>query len=178
MKNQTNGLGTRREQRLILPSDAAHKAGAEKYEKTASYQKLYQRKWLARNTRVNGSLSNEKFAELEARAKAADRKPFWQLWAESQAYLKGQRLLSLEEAENQRLIISELRRIGNNINQLARLGHLEARKHGGLRATQGDRIGAETLRQFTRLERLVTKFADGMKISVSLENDREARNDH
>lgn len=178
MKEQDNGVRKSQSQRLILPSEEAYRAELAKVEKDSQYQKSYWPKWIKRNKRVNGSLPNKEYYELEARAEASGRKPFWQLWAESRAYLRGERLATLDEAENQRLMVSELRHIGNNINQLARLGHIEARKHGGLKAVDGDQIGAKTLAQFTRLEQLVTRFADGLKISVSLKNDSEARDDH
>ena len=178
MEDQNIGVGKTQSQRLILPSEKAHRAAVAKVEKDSKYQRNYWPEWIKRNKRVNGSLPNKEYIELETRAEASGRKPFWQLWAESRAYLSGERLATLDEAENQRLIVSEMRRIGNNINQLARLGHIEARKHGGLKATNGDRIGVEALRQFTRLEQLVTRFADGMNISVSLKNDSEVQDDH
>ncbi len=59
-----------------------------------------------------------------------------------------------------------MRRIGNKINQLARLGHIQARKHGGLGSSGGDHIGVEAMRQLERLEAKVARFDDGVTIRI------------
>ncbi|SNZ20092.1 mobilisation protein (MobC) [Cohaesibacter gelatinilyticus] len=161
-------------QGLRLSSDAAHQKELAKEANRTRYRRDYWQKWNKRKKRVFGTITNAEFADLQARAEISGRSVWGQVWAEACAYRRSERVLTLDEMEQQRLLVSELRRIGNNVNQLARLGHIEARKHGGLQAPSGDRIGAEALRQFTRLEKLITRFADGTTISVSLAGNQEA----
>ncbi len=85
--------------------------------------------------------------------------------AEAKAYQNGQIQANGEIAEQQRALIGELRRIGNNLNQLARLGHIQSRKHGHLNQ-KGNRVGDEAMGQLSRLEAAVAKFDDGVTISV------------
>ncbi len=58
-----------------------------------------------------------------------------------------------------------MRRIGNNLNQLARLGHIQNRKHGGIKSSD-DAIAAEAMQQLAKLEAAVSKFDDGVTIRV------------
>ncbi len=62
-------------------------------------------------------------------------------------------------------LIAELRRIGNNLNQLARLGHIQNRKHGGTKPSD-NAITAEAMQQLAKLEAVVTKFDDGVTFRV------------
>ncbi len=179
MKDPQTGIGQTLSQGLRLSSDATHQKELAKEANRTRYRRDYWQKWNKRKKRVFGTITNAEFSELQARAETSGRSIWGQVWAEACAYRRGERVLTLDEMEQQRLLVSELRRIGNNINQLARLGHIEARKHGGLQAPTGDHIGAEALRQFTRLEKLITRFADGTTISVSLAGNQEAVcNDH
>lgn len=173
MKVPNTGIGRAASCGLQLPSEEDLRKRLEQEATKTRKRRKYWQDYKSRMRRVFGTISPKDHEDLLDRAENSGRPPFQQLWAESQAYLRGERVLTLNEAEQKRLMVSEMRRIGNNINQLAKLGHIEARKHGGLTATSGDRIGTEVLRQFTRLERLVTKFADGTTISVSLSENQD-----
>lgn len=85
-----------------------------------------------------------------------------QVWAEAQAYENQCNLATGEIAALQQELVNELRRIGNNLNQLARLGHIHNRKHGVLSMPDSG-IAAQTMRQLAELEEAVAKFDDGMK---------------
>lgn len=98
----------------------------------------------------------------------------WSIWAPSWAapwgrnrmwageYRSGVVLAPTDILLTQDNLVGELRRIGNNINQLAKLGHIHAKKSGGIGASSDDRIGQECLRQFERLERAVLKFENAI----------------
>ncbi len=95
----------------------------------------------------------------------AGRSVWGQVWSEAQAYRNGQNLANGEVADQQRQLIAELRRIGNNLNQLARLGHIQNRKHGGIKPSD-DAITTEAMLQLAKLEVAVTKFDDVVTIRV------------
>ena len=99
------------------------------------------------------------------RADDAGRSVWGQVWAEAQAYQRGLALASGEVADQQRQLISELRRIGNNLNQLARLGHVQSRKHSVLNPSP-DTITSQTMAELAELEAAVAKFDDGVPIRV------------
>lgn len=54
-------------------------------------------------------------------------------------------------------------------NQLARLGHVQVRKHGGLGAQPNNSIGTEEMRQLEKLEAKVARFDDRITIRVRTE---------
>lgn len=152
---------------LCLSSDAQFERERLEAEAQALRQKAYYAEWKARHERVSGSLGKEIYAEVKKRADCHGRKVWAQIWFESQAYVKSKIVPTARMEEQQRQLIAELRHIGNNINQLAKLGHIEARKHGGLGVRGNDRIGAEALRQFSRLEKVVARFDDQITITIS-----------
>ena len=120
--------------------------------------------------RIFGTVTPEEYAAVKERAEEACRSVWGQVWAEAQAYRNGQILASGEVAEQQRQLIAELRRIGNNLNQLAKLGHIQARKDGDFSVITGGSHAVETLRHIKRLEAAVARFDDGISITVRPEH--------
>lgn len=159
MDRQHGGLGLPRQGVLRLSSEeAAQREKAQEAER-AAYRRSYWQKYAKRVKRVFGVLTLEEHADAKARAEEHGRSIWAQIWAESLAYRRGQVLPTPEIEDHQRQLIAELRRIGNNINQLAKLGHLKARRGGGIEARPGDQVGEEILRQMAALESAVARFS-------------------
>ena len=162
MGKDTDGIGKALVDGLRLSSDEQFEREKRKEAERAAYRRKYWQGYTKRVKRVFGTITLQEYEELQKRAEAGGRSVWGQVWAESCAYRDETIVPTQEIAEQQRLLISELRRIGNNINQLAKIGHIEARKHGGLGTRADDHIGAETLRQFARLEAVVTRFGQAL----------------
>lgn len=85
-------------------------------QKRRYYHETFQQK----KRRVHGTLDRSEYDELAKRAEAEGRSPWQQLLAESRAYQSGMYVPSAQvENELQRLNV-ECRRIGNNLNQMAK----------------------------------------------------------
>lgn len=185
MNNSKDGFGarllngfnsSRQPQRLVISSDATHEQNVRDEEKRTQYRRQYWQRYSKRIKRVFGSLTPNEYEAVSERAEAHGKKVFEQIWAESLAYCDGRILPTVELAEQQHILIQELRKIGNNINQLARLGHVQAKRGEGLVVVDvDDNIGVETLRQFRRLEHAITKFSDTSHAHL---NDVTMRQDH
>ncbi len=166
MTSKPDGIGRTLSGGLRLSSDEAfEQAKAAERERTA-YRRQYWRKYSRRVRRIFGTVTPEEYAVVAARAgMTQDGEPsVWrQIWLESRAYVSGEPLPTAEIAEQQRVLIAELRRIGNNINQLARLGHVQATRDGELTTVSKDGLGVETIRQFERLEARVARFETSLR---------------
>ncbi len=161
MTSEPNGIGRALFGGLRLSSDEALQRAKEAEAERSDYRRRYWQKYSKRVRRVFGTITPEEYAEVAARAVAVQggEPSVWrQIWLESRAYIEQSELPTSEIAEQQSVLISELRRIGNNINQLARLGHVQASRARGLTALADDRLGIEALRQFERLEQKVARF--------------------
>lgn len=165
MTSKSSGIGRVLSQSLQLSSDETHEREKAEEADRAAYRRTYWQGYAKKVKRIFGTVTPAEYVAVKARAGEAGRSVWGQVWAESQAYHDGRNLASGEVADQQRQLISELRRIGNNLNQLARLGHIQARKHVGIRATP-DAITTETMQQLTLLEEAVAKFDDGITIHV------------
>lgn len=159
MDRQHSGLGGALAGGLRLSSDEARLREQTKEAERATYRRQYWQKYAKKVRRVFGTLTLQEHAEAKARAEAAERTVWVQIWAEACAYRNGDFLATPEIEAQQQQLINELRRIGNNLNQLARLGHIEARKSGGVMAPENDRIGCETLKLLTAMEVAVARFS-------------------
>jgi wobble nucleotide-excising tRNase len=96
------------------------------------------------------TLNPEEYAEFEARAREGKRKVWQQIVAEAQAYAIGRELPSTDTETEIRHLRSELRRIGNNINQIAR------------QMNRGRGLDADELRaDFAELERIIMDYVEG-----------------
>ncbi len=165
-----SGIGKVLSGALRLSSDEQFERDQAKEADRAQYRRNYWQDYSKRVKRVFGTLKACEYAAAKERADDNGRSVWGQIWAEACAYRAGTVLPTPVIAEQQRHLIAELRRIGNNINQLAKLGHIEARKHGSLAPRDDDRIGQETLRQFSRLESIVARFDDNIEITVQADH--------
>ena len=166
MTSQSSGIGRVLSQNLHLSSDATHaREKAEEVER-AAYRRTYWQGYTKKIKRIFGTVTPTEYEAVKLRADDAGRSVWGQVWAEAQAYHRGMALASGEVAEQQRQLISELRCIGNNLNQLARLGHVQSRKHSGLNPSP-DNITSQTMAELAELEAVVAKFDDGVTIRVS-----------
>jgi len=131
----------------------------------ASYRRTYWQGYAKKVKRIFGTVTPCEYDALKQRSDDAGRSVWGQIWAESQAYRAECILATGEIADQQRELVTELRRIGNNLNQLARLGHIQNRKSGTLKTSEGS-LETEAMQQLARLEEVVTKFDDGVTIRV------------
>ena len=99
------------------PPDTPDEARAEKMR---AYRKAYWQRFRKTRKRVYGTLSAQQYAALEERALAARRAVWTQLLAESESYAAGEYLPTREVETLLSELVAQLRRIGNNLNQLAR----------------------------------------------------------
>lgn len=165
MTSEVNGIGQTLSQSLRLSADETHEREKAEEAKRASYRREYWQGYAKKVKRIFGTVTPEDYKAVQLRSEEAGRSVWGQVWAESQAYWKSQPLATGAIAEQQRELVTELRRIGNNLNQLARLGHIQNRKAGMLQASNGS-LEAEAMQQLARLEDVVTKFDDGVTIRV------------
>lgn len=166
MTSEPNGIGRALSGGLRLSADATFEREKATEAERADYRRRYWQKYSKRVRRVFGTVTPDEYAAIAARASTTqDGEPsVWrQIWLESRAYVSGQSLPTGEIADQQRELLAELRRIGNNINQLARLGHVRAARDGGLTATPNDGLGVEAIRQFERLEAKIAQFETNFK---------------
>lgn len=165
MTTQTSGVGRVLSQSLHLSSDATHAREKAEEAERAAYRRTYWQGYTKKIKRIFGTVTPAEYEAVKLRADDAGRSVWGQVWAEAQAYQQGLALASGEIADQQRQLISELRRIGNNLNQLARLGHVQSRKHSGLNPSP-DTITSQTMAELAELEAAVAKFDDGVTIRV------------
>lgn len=168
MTSQSSGIGQALSQSLHLSSDETHEREKAEEAGRAAYRRKYWQGYAKKVKRIFGTVTPAEYAAVKSRADETGRSVWGQVWAEAQAYHLGRKLASGEIADQQRQLIAELRRIGNNLNQLARLGHIQNRKHGGIKPSD-ETITAEAMQQLSDLEAVVAKFDDGITIHVHQE---------
>ena len=169
MTPKPTGIGKALKDGLRLSSDATFERDKVAEAGRAQYRRKYWQGYAKRVKRIFGTVTRAEYDAAKERADAAGRSVWGQVWAEATAYREQTVVPTNEIAGQQRELIAELRRIGNNINQLAKLGHVQARKHGGLGAQPSNPIGTEAMRQFEKLEAKVARFNDGITIRVRAE---------
>lgn len=169
MNNQRSDVGRTLANALHLSSQETHDRDKAAEAGRAQYRRKYWQGYARRVKRIFGTVTRTEYDAVKERADAAVRSVWGQVWAEAAAYREQTLVSTSEIADQQRELIAELRRIGNNINQLAKLGHVQARKHGGLGAQPSSPIGTEAMRQFDKLEAKVARFDDGITIRVRAE---------
>ena len=168
MNNPTSGVGRALAEGLRLSSDEAFEQEKAREASKAAYRRSYWQGYAKRVKRVFGTVSMEEFEAAKGRAEASGRTVWGQIWAESLAYREQRQLLSPEVEKNQQQLISELRHIGNNLNQLAKQGHVANRRHGGLGNASLDEAAAA---QMEELERLIVKFTVRLRPPTSHNED-------
>jgi len=99
---------------------ASDKDSAHRTEQKRLYRQRYWERFQKTRKRVYGTLTSEEYAEIELRAEEAGRAVWTQIHAEAKAYAKGEFLPSKDLDEQIMELIVQLRRIGNNVNQITR----------------------------------------------------------
>ena len=134
--------------RLTPASDAAIER--DRLERETRYRRDYWQRYKDTHKRVFGTLTKAQHAQIKAVADANDRPVWTQIWAESCAYRNAEFLPSTEIMARQDRLIAELRRIGNNLNQLAARGHVQ-NLPDGTRALASQMLALEQqIQDFTR----------------------------
>lgn len=175
MAENTTGNISPSNQRLHVSSEEELRQSIEDERQKAQYRRTYWQGYANRVKRIFGTVTRAEYEAAKQRADDAGRSVWGQVWAEATAYREERILATGEIADQQRELIGELRRIGNNINQLARLGHVQERKHGGLGGANSNPIAVEAMRQLERLEAKITLFDDGIRIRVRQADDPATR---
>lgn len=134
--------------RLTPDSDAAIER--DRLERETRYRRDYWQKYKDTHKRVFGTLTKAQHAQIKAVADANDRPVWTQIWAESCAYRKAEFLPSTEIMARQDRLIAELRRIGNNLNQLAAQGHVQNLPDGTRAVASQMRALEQQIQDFTR----------------------------
>ena len=110
-------------------------------------RKRYQDRVRKTHKRVYGTLTNDEYAQFQQRAEEARRAVWTQIQKEAEAYARGE-YLPPQQAENRIAeLVLQLRRIGNNLNQIARQLN-----------TNGEFENPEFLQQFRELENAFHNF--------------------
>ena len=138
--------------RLHLSTPAEIERAKEEEAQRAAKRRKYWQDYKDRVKRVFGTLPPDEHATWKAEAEANDRSLWDHIISQARAY-RQQTIVPTQQIEaQQRQLIMELRRVGNNLNQLARLAHIKAHQQGGLKAPVDDLIGREVMRNLERWE--------------------------
>lgn len=106
----------------LSPPNEAQRAEA-KEAKAVAYRRQYWQQYKQDHKRVYGTLSLSEYEAVKAVAEQNDRAVWEQIWAESKAYRRQEYLPTKQLSQEINTLYVELRRIGNNLNQIAALGH-------------------------------------------------------
>ncbi len=147
-----------RDRRLYISTPTQQANERNKAEQRTQYNRSYWQKYKTRMGRVYGTIAITEYKTWEALAKACGRSVFGQIINDARAYRAGVIIAPKDILNAQDNMVGEIRSIGNNLNQLAKLGHIRANKHGGLTCDQDDDIGREVLLLLSKLENRVTFF--------------------
>ncbi len=134
---------------LELPPEDKAKLDAEREAHLVTYRRKYWQHYKAKHRRVYGTLSKSEFADIKAIADYNGRSVWEQIWQESCAYRHHQYLPTTELNKQIEGLYAELRRIGNNLNQIAR-------NHNSGKVT--DPYLIQTSQQIAHLEETVSQF--------------------
>ena len=127
-------------------------------EKLTQYRRNYWQGYKNKIRRVFGTLNIPDYNFWENRAKHYDRTVWGEIYACACAYVKNTILAYPDILNAQTALQTDLRRIGNNINQAVRLGHIKAHHDGTLYAVHDNEIGQAVLNQLHKLEARITLF--------------------
>ena len=147
-----------RDRRLYISTPAQQAKERSKAEERTQYSRQYWQKYKQHVRRVFGNLSIPEGNAWEALARACGRTLWGQIINDARAYRAGIIIAPKDILNAQDNILGEIRSFGNNLNQLAKLGHIRANKHGGLTCNPNDDIGREALRILSQLEERVSVF--------------------
>ncbi len=135
---------------LQLSPDSQRSIEAERMARETKYRRAYWQKYKETHVRVFGTLTKAQHNQIKSIADANDRPVWTQIWAESCAYRRAEFLAAPEIMARQDRMIAELRRIGNNLNQLAKLGHVRALPQGAASVEAEMEALEEMISDFTR----------------------------
>lgn len=121
--------------------------GTSRSDKMREYRRDYWDRFKKTRKRVFGTLTSEEYAEFERRADEAGRAVWSQIHAEAEAYARGEYLPPKNVEEQCSELIAQLRRVGNNVNQIARAVN-----------TDGSFDAADYVRNLEELEALIQDF--------------------
>ena len=127
-----------------------HCVSERRHERRNAYMRDYMRAYRQSAHAVNASLSDEEYRRLAREAKALGRKPTTCFREAAFAYFDRRTLLPKSYEENIADAIGEIRRVGNNLNQLAH--HANTRRRATHREVQ------EARQHLAALEAAVTRL--------------------
>lgn len=116
-------------------------------ERMRVYRQRYWERFHETRRRVYGTVTAEEYANLERRAAEAGRAVWSQVHAEAEAYARGEYLPPKDIEARITELLGQLRRIGNNVNQIARAMYQE-----------GDIDQPEFLQNLEELETVIREF--------------------
>lgn len=105
------------------PDDNDEDCDAEK----RLYHQQYWSQYSQTRKRVTGMLTSGEYAKIEQRAEDAGRKVWSQIHAEAEAYTRKEYLPPKDVEEQISELIVQFRRLGNNVNQIARTLNTDGR---------------------------------------------------
>jgi len=121
--------------------------GTSRSEKMRAYRREYWDRFKKTRKRIYGTLTTEQYAEIERRAEEAGRAVWTQIHAEAEAYVRGEQLPPKAIEEQFSELIAQLRRVGNNVNQIAKAVN-----------TDGSFDAPDYVRNLEELEALIHDF--------------------
>jgi len=117
--------------------------------------------------RVFGTVSPREYARWKSIADQHGRTVWNQIYTCACAYLSKQTVVRSDVLDMQNTLAADLRRIGNNLNQAVKLGHIKARNDGRLYAEPNDQVGQAVLSAFKSLEQRVCQFEADITLNTS-----------
>ena len=158
MKKPAAPLPIIKDRKLYSSTPAQQAEEKNKAQKLTQYRRDYWQGYKARVRRVYGTIKPAEYNAIKELSDANNISVWEQLVSDARAYRAGVILAPKDILLAQDNLVGELRRIGNNINQLTRLGHIQAKKNGRLEHPVDDKVGIEALRQLESLEQSICVF--------------------
>ncbi len=135
---------------LQLTPDSEAAIERDRLERETRYRRAYWQRYKESHVRVFGTLTKAQHAQIKSVADASDRPVWTQIWAESCAYRKAEFLPTSEIMARQDRMIAEMRRIGNNLNQLAAQGHVQQLQQSSQDVAAQMQMLEQSILNFTR----------------------------
>ena len=135
---------------LKFTPEAEAKLEIEREKKLTSYRRNYWQQYKKKHKRVYGTLTLEEYAQVKSRAEACGLTIWEQIWQESQHYCEKSYLPNQIIQSDIDQLYTELRRIGNNLNQIAKKTHLFNSHNTGQAAREQIAMLEEAVAQFVK----------------------------
>jgi len=146
------------DRRLFTSSPERQAQEHQKAEQLTQYRRTYWQGYKKKIRRVFGTLSLGEFSFWERYAEQHSRTVWGQIYACACAYASGTIVATSDILKAQKDLKSDLQRIGNNLNQAVRLGHIKANKEGKLYAQPDDATGQAVLKHMQELDKQLHQF--------------------